>query len=372
MAVYKVIQDIEAEDKLLGPLTLKGLIYAGITVLFGFLNFQLITSGAPIFIKVPLLIVMSMPMALFGVLASPLGRDQPTEVWLLAHLKFFLKPRQRIWDQSGLSQLVTITAPKQIERMLTKGYSAIEVQSRLKALSTTLDSRGWIVKNVNINLNSQPDYVMSTEESSDRLITASTMTQEVPEIDVSANDDMLDENNNPTAQKFQSMMIQAEQKRKQDLENQIAAARTRAETEQVNTQNTLQSSTTYPDEAKKTKVPQPNPTPPEPPVEPLAVMGTTIVTPGRIVSLHDTGTSEGSSIGKEEQMLLDRIHARQATLDAVKAAPPPIVQIHGGKVINPAGTVTSASQTDKIRLAQSGNDFSVATVAKLANRSPGS
>ena len=29
MATYKVIQDIEAEDKLIGPLTLRQFIYAG-------------------------------------------------------------------------------------------------------------------------------------------------------------------------------------------------------------------------------------------------------------------------------------------------------------------------------------------------------
>lgn len=355
MAVYKVIQDIEAEDKLLGPLTLKGLIYAGIAVVFGFLNFQLVTSGIPIFIKLPFIIIISMPMALFGILASPLGRDQPTEVWLLAHLKFFLKPRQRIWNQSGISQLVTITVPKRLERQLTKGYSQLEVQSRLKALANTLDSRGWVVKNVNVNLNAQPDYVTSTEQTSDRLITASTMTREVPEVDVQANDDILDEKNNATAHKFQSMMLAAEEKRKQELSQKISEARTQAEAMQAKEETTIK-----PASAEETTAQ---------PAEPMAVMGTTVITPGQVVPIADHSSQvESAELGSEEQKLLERLHRQQATLASIAKQPPPIVQIHGGKIINPRGTMTSGSQTDKLELAQSGNDFSVATIAELANR----
>jgi multisubunit Na+/H+ antiporter MnhF subunit len=41
MAVYKVIQDIEAEDKLVGFLTLKTFIYAIIAVVLAYLNFRI-------------------------------------------------------------------------------------------------------------------------------------------------------------------------------------------------------------------------------------------------------------------------------------------------------------------------------------------
>jgi len=41
MATYKVIQDIEAEDKLLGPMTLRQFIYAVIVVVMGFVAFRL-------------------------------------------------------------------------------------------------------------------------------------------------------------------------------------------------------------------------------------------------------------------------------------------------------------------------------------------
>jgi hypothetical protein len=85
MAVYKVIQDVEAEDKLLGPLSFKALVYAGIAGTCAFINFRLFLIGSPL--KWLFIIMFAIPMILFGVLAAPLGREQPTEVWLLSRIK---------------------------------------------------------------------------------------------------------------------------------------------------------------------------------------------------------------------------------------------------------------------------------------------
>jgi hypothetical protein len=58
MATYKVLQDIEAEDKLFGPFTLKQFIFGGITVVLGFIGFRIVIAGAPMFITIPILLVM--------------------------------------------------------------------------------------------------------------------------------------------------------------------------------------------------------------------------------------------------------------------------------------------------------------------------
>lgn len=200
MAVYKVIQDIEAEDKLLGPLGLRQLIYAFIVVALGFIAFRL---GLLFW---PLALPFLAPMALFGVLAAPFSKDQSSEVWLLAKVRFSLKPRKRIWDQDGMSELVTVTAPKKEERQLTDGLSQKEVKSRLSALASTLDSRGWAIKNVNINAYMQPAYAIQGQ--SDRLVSRDMLPQQVPNYDINANDDILDMQNNPTAQHL-SQMVQA-------------------------------------------------------------------------------------------------------------------------------------------------------------------
>ena len=46
MATYKVLQDIEAEDKLLGPLTLRQFVYGAIAVICLYLSYFLTTKGA--------------------------------------------------------------------------------------------------------------------------------------------------------------------------------------------------------------------------------------------------------------------------------------------------------------------------------------
>ena len=305
MAVYKVIQDIEAEDKLVGPLSFKGLVYAIITVACAFINFRLLFSGIPIFIKLPVVALLLIPMVLFGTLASPLGREQPTEVWLLARVRFFLKPRLRVWDQSGISQLIKVTAPKREIKQLTKNLSQTEVASRLQALATTLDSRGWAVKNVSVNLSSQPGYFDNLD--SDRLVGTDDVVKEVPEVNIHAADDILDVKSNPTAQKFQNLMTQADIQRREALQARLEAARRReAEAEQ--------------DYSHKHQ--------------------------GHKEKIHDLRQARHLEDKSKSAMMLDR---------------PP----------SETTRVTVDPQTDKLELAQSGNDLSVASIAKLANRNLG-
>ncbi len=208
MATYKVIQNIEAEDKLFGPLSLRQFIYAAIAAVCAFIAFKL--AIAKWFLAFPLL----PPIVFFGLLASPFSKDQPSEVWLLAKIRFALKPQRRIWDQSGAKQLVTITAPKKIERYLSKNFTQTEVKSRLEALANTIDSRGWAVKNVNVNLFSQPSYVLG-QTNSDRLLDTATLAQDVPNNDVVAADDMMDEQNNPTALHLDQMIAASAQPHRQ-------------------------------------------------------------------------------------------------------------------------------------------------------------
>jgi|GEM_PF-658417 len=216
MAVYKVIQDVESEDKLIGFLSLKGLIYAGIAAGSAFLEVDMAINQKYGVFRFVVMFIFLFPMALFGILASPLGREQPTEVWLLSRIKFFLKPRQRIWDQSGTMDMVEVTAPKKEELHLTKELSQDEVQSRLKTLAMTLDTRGWAIKNVDVNL-SVPEVQAQGETQSDRLVGTGGMPQQMPVVDVRAADDIMDEKSNPTAQKFEAMMRQAEEDRKHTI-----------------------------------------------------------------------------------------------------------------------------------------------------------
>ncbi len=197
MATYKVLQDIEAEDKLLGPLTLKQFIFAAVAAICLYLSFFSITK------HLQFLLIVFLPIALIaGFLAWPWSRDQPTEVWLLAKIRFFLKPRRRIWDQDGIQELVSITVPKKLDPHLTNNLSQTEVNSRLQALANTIDSRGWAIKNINVNLSTSPSYIMA-DPTSDRLVDVSVLPKEVPALDITDTDDIFE---NSTAAHFDQMI----------------------------------------------------------------------------------------------------------------------------------------------------------------------
>jgi hypothetical protein len=213
MAQYKLIQDIEAEDKILGPLTLRQFIFALVAAFLFYICFILVVK------HVFFLLVLFAPPALFCLFfAVPFGQDQPTEVWFLAKVRFWFKPRRRLWNQSGVKELVTITVPKKVERVLTKGFSQTEVTSRLKALADTLDSRGWATKHSSQTVAyAQPVVGMG----SDRLIDIDTLPPEVPSDNALPADDILDETNNPIAQQFETMIDQSSRDHRQRLMDEL-------------------------------------------------------------------------------------------------------------------------------------------------------
>lgn len=222
MGVYKVIQDIEAEDKLFGPLSLKQFIFACLTILFGYLSFWSIINS--LFF---LLTAFLPPALLFGILAFPYSKDQPTEIWLAAKIRFYFRPRKKIWDQSGMKELVTITAPKKEDTHYTDGLSNTEVKSRLRALADTIDSRGRAVKNSNVAL--APTAAAGSSgytQSSDRLV--APQNQPAPEpimAEVRADYDIYDNSSNATAQKFDQIIQQSESQHRDAILEKIESAR---------------------------------------------------------------------------------------------------------------------------------------------------
>ena len=210
MATYKVIQDVEAEDHILGPLTLRQFIYALGAVFFFYLSFLALTKNAPI-----MLVILFPPGATAAFFAFPFKRDQPTEVWALAKLRFMIVPRRRLWSQSGVKELVKINVPKKIEKSLTNGLTQTEVHNRLQVLATTIDSRGWAVKNAAMPQNQ--NVVYSGNNTTDRLIDPGSIPKPVPDYDIAASDDMMDELNNPIAAQFTNLIDESSREHRQKL-----------------------------------------------------------------------------------------------------------------------------------------------------------
>ncbi len=212
MSTYKLIQDIEAEDHILGPLTLRQFIFGLIAAFLLYVCFLVVTKHAAF------MLVVFLPPALFCLFfAFPWGGDQPTELWALAKLRFWFKPRRRVWSQSGIKELVTINVPKKVERILTDNLSQTEVKSRLQALANTIDSRGWAIKHIDA-----VGYSVPQGSNPDRLI---DIPADVPPPDAQGGaapvDDIMDSDNSVIAQQFQTMINESTREYRQRLVNQL-------------------------------------------------------------------------------------------------------------------------------------------------------
>lgn len=142
VAVYKVPQDVEAEDKLIGPFSFRQFIYLIIVAIAGFVGFILAQ------ILLPLAIIVLPIILLFGALALPLRKDQPMETYLLAVIRFYFKPKRRMWDPEGAASHIEITTPPSQEHSLVKEFGQDVAQERLDYLARIMDSRGWSLKGV--------------------------------------------------------------------------------------------------------------------------------------------------------------------------------------------------------------------------------
>ncbi|MCL2085374.1 PrgI family protein [Candidatus Saccharibacteria bacterium] len=134
MSNYKVPQDVEADDKVLGPLSFRQFLYLGIVAACIGISIPLAN------IALPLGLILLPVILLFGALALPLRKDQPMETYLAALIQFILKPHKRIWDQEIEEATLIIDATKQEGVARTKNMSAIEAKQRLSYLSALVDT----------------------------------------------------------------------------------------------------------------------------------------------------------------------------------------------------------------------------------------
>ena len=146
MAQYKVPQDVEADDKLLGPFSFRQFVYLMVAAGLGFVAFLL-------FQIFPLLVIIPIPFIIFlFILALPLKKDQPMETYLSAIVDFYTKPQKRIWMPGQSDTTITITAPKVVEESRTKDLSQEEAGRRLSFLANIVDTEGYAIKETNSNL----------------------------------------------------------------------------------------------------------------------------------------------------------------------------------------------------------------------------
>ncbi len=140
MAQYKVPQDVEADDKLIGPFSFRQFVYLLIAG-------GLVALAVGLFRIFPLLaIIPLLPTLLFLALALPIKKDQPMETYLAAIVSYYVKPRTRLWVPGQKESTIMITAPKIVEDNRVRDISSEEATHRLSFLADIVDSQGYAIR----------------------------------------------------------------------------------------------------------------------------------------------------------------------------------------------------------------------------------
>ena len=160
MAVYKVPQDVEADDKLIGPFSFRQFVYLLIAA-------GLVALAVGLFQIFPLLAILPLPpVLLFLALALPLKKDQPMETYLAALVQYYIKPRTRVWTPGQRESTILITAPKIVEDVRTRDLSQEEATHRLSFLADIVDTQGYAIKGA-VNNNMREDLVAEANATAD-------------------------------------------------------------------------------------------------------------------------------------------------------------------------------------------------------------
>lgn len=139
MGTYKVPQNVEAEDKILGPLSLKQFIYALIGLAWGFITFALFRE------VIILWVLIGVPPAIF-LLALGLYQkeDQSLETFIIAMFQFAMRPKKRLWHKEPIAEVFHLEPPPPKPEMAHRDPR--EVRGQLQRLAELVDTRGWSAK----------------------------------------------------------------------------------------------------------------------------------------------------------------------------------------------------------------------------------
>jgi len=201
MGQYKVPQNVEAEDTILGPLTIKQFIYVVIAIGWGFLCWR-VFGVAPV-IALFLMLPISGPLLALGLIRR---EGQSFETYFLAMIRFMLVPRQRTWLKDNAK--VTMMEPEKPKETteLPSAKDPAEVRDELRKLTNIIESRGRLPKGVDVQA---ADANLQGSALSQRVVTpeATEVASDIIATKVSApRVDMLDMQNNPQAAKVTEML----------------------------------------------------------------------------------------------------------------------------------------------------------------------
>lgn len=133
---FKVPQNIDMADRIVGSLTLLQFLYL---LIGGLVVYTLFSVVAPV--NTVLFVLTGGPVALFTLAMAFLKvQDQPFPRFVMAFFAFLFSPKARIWHREGPDPILVITADRKMEKPQAP-HKKIE-KSQLEKLSQILDTGG--------------------------------------------------------------------------------------------------------------------------------------------------------------------------------------------------------------------------------------
>ncbi len=208
MGQYKVPQNVEAEDKILGPLTFRQFVYALMGVGWGLISFA-IFHGIP-----AIMVIIGFPPTMLLLLLAFYTRDgQNFEQLLIAMIGYFAAPHRRLWVKEDLAETFHVEPTKHLAEITQR--NPLEVRSELEKLATLIDSRGW---NRPPDIEPDPNRVLPATPHEDRIVAPPPAPRPPDEPKA----DMLDLKRSPLAQNLAQLLAEAADDVREEAMNQMA------------------------------------------------------------------------------------------------------------------------------------------------------
>lgn len=132
---YKVPQNIDMADRIVGPLTLVQFLYL---LVGGIIIYFLLSTVAPI--STSLFTLLALPIAIFTLAMSFLKvQDQPFPKFVAAAVQFVRRPKNRVWLKEGIDPNLVITKNEANHKEVVIVHKQIK-RSELDRLAQALDT----------------------------------------------------------------------------------------------------------------------------------------------------------------------------------------------------------------------------------------
>ena len=134
---YKVPQNIDIQDRIIGPLTMLQLVYA---VVGGGLAYSILIT-----LPSPASYILAAPIALFTVAVIFVKvNERPFLNFFFAMIQFMTSPKQRVWHHGAVDNLkVVIYKTQKAERKIeTKHISKEQIERAAERFDSSINQKG--------------------------------------------------------------------------------------------------------------------------------------------------------------------------------------------------------------------------------------